>query len=769
MLQALARFAIAGPRRIIIAALLVMVAAGVFAAPVMDTLSAGGMRDSTSESWHASEILADKFDQGDMQLIVSVSSDADAHGDSARQVATDLVSQLQQFPFVTQVHSAWTASPPMARSMLSADGTTGLIIAGITGGESGAQKNGRVLLPLLHDRNGVTVTPGGEVMTYIEANDQSKRDLLTMEAIALPLSFVVLVWVFGGLLAAAVPLAVGIFAILGSMAILRAVASFTEVSIFSLNLAIVMGLALAIDYTLLLVSRFRDEIADGSQRDDALVRTMATAGRTVLFSALTVSLSMVPMALFPMYFLKSLAYAGVAVVALAATAAVVVTPAVIVLLGSRLDALDMRRFGRRLFGRPEPTPRDVTETFWYRWTKRVLRRSIPIGAAVIALLLVLGAPFLGVKWGFPDDRVLGQSSSSRQVGDTLRSEFAMNSLTTLMVVIPDATALPPADLEHYARELSEVADVESVSAPGGTFAGGVRVGPPTAPTGLKDGSAFFTVGTDAPLYSAASETQLDRLHAVATPGGRDVMLTGRAQINRDSADAVASTMPLVLSLIAMITFVLLFLLTGSVVLPLKALVLNVLSLTASFGALVWVFQDGNLDAFGTTATGSMAAHIPALLFCMAFGLSMDYEVFLISRIREHWLASGQTRIDNDEAVALGIARTGRVVTAAALLMAVSFSTLMAAEVSVMRMFGLGLTLAVLADATLVRMMLMPAFMHLLGRYNWWAPTPMRWLHEQFGISESGETPPTRAREPIPLIPAVLPTPAATPAPAPIAP
>jgi putative drug exporter of the RND superfamily len=736
MLQALARFAIAGPKKVIVGALLVMAAAGVFAAPAMDSLSAGGMRNSTSPSWYASKILADKFDQGDMQLIVTVSSDDGAQGVSARHVATDLVSQLERFPFVTQVHSAWTAPPPMARSMLSEDGRTGLIVAGITGGESGAQKNGRELLPLLHGRNGVTVTPGGEVMTYIEANDQSKRDLLTMEAFALPISFGVLVWVFGGLLAAAVPLAVGIFAIVGSMAILRAVASFTEVSIFSLNLAVVMGLALAIDYTLLIVSRFRDEIADGAERDEALVRTMATAGRTVLFSALTVSLSMATMALFPMYFLKSLAYAGVAVVALAAAAAVVVTPAAIALLGTRLDALDMRRFGRRLLHRPQPATRDVSETFWYRWTKRVLRRSIPIGATVIALLLMLGAPFLGVKWGFPDDRVLGESATSRQVGDTLRSDFATNSLTTLMVVIPNTIDLRPAEIDRYARQLSKVADVQSVSAPGGTFASGVRVGPPLAPAGLKDGSSFFTVSTDAPLYSAASEAQLDRLHAVATPGNREVMLTGQAQINRDGADAVASTMPLVLALIAVISFVLLFLLTGSVVLPLKALVLNVLSLTASFGALVWVFQDAHLGAFGTTATGTMAAQIPALLFCLAFGLSMDYEVFLVSRIREHWLSSAQTRADNDEAVALGIARTGRVVTAAALLMAVSFSTLMAAEVSVMRMFGLGLTLAVLADATIVRMMLMPAFMHLLGRYNWWAPAPMRRLHERFGITES---------------------------------
>jgi RND superfamily putative drug exporter len=227
------------------------------------------------------------------------------------------------------------------------------------------------------------------------------------------------------------------------------------------------------------------------------------------------------------------------------------------------------------------------------------------------------------------------------------------------------------------------------------------------------------------------------------PAGQHVQLTGMGQINRDSAEAITSRLPTVLGIIAVITFVLLFLLTGSVVLPLKALVLNVLSLTAAFGALVWIFQDGHLGALGTTPTGTLAANMPVLLFCIAFGLSMDYEVFLVSRIRENWLKSGQTRADNDESVALGLARTGRVVTAAALLMAISFAALIAAKVAIMRMFGAGLTLAVIADATLVRMMLVPAFMHVLGRWNWWAPKPLARLHERIGISEAGDDyPPT---------------------------
>jgi RND superfamily putative drug exporter len=752
VLQRIALLAIAAPRRIVAIAALVMVACGIFGIPVAKSLSAGGFSDPTSESAQATQLLVDKFGRGDMELLISVTANepgAGAQGAAARSVGTDIATQLEASPHVAQVTSAWTAPPPAAPALISKDGKTGLIVAGITGGETGAQKHAKALTDqLVHDRDGVTVRAGGEAMTYVQINGQTEKDLLTMEAIAIPLSFVVLVWVFGGLMAAALPLAVGGFAILGSMAVLRAITFVTDVSIFAMNLTVAMGLALAIDYTLLIISRYRDELADGADRERALVRTMATAGRTVLFSALTVALSMVAMVLFPMYFLKSFAYAGIAVVAFAAVAAIVVAPAAIVLLGDRLDSLDVRRLGRRILGRPEPVRKPIERTFWYRSTKFVMRRSIPIGLAIVALLLVLGAPFLGIKWGFPDDRVLPQSLSARQVGDELRTNFAIDSAQNVTVVIPDTAGIAAADLDRYAEALSQVPDVSSVSAPDGTFAGGRPVGPPSSATGLENGSAFLTVASTAPLFTDASEAQLDRLRAVSPPAGQQVQLTGVAQINRDSADAITSRLPMVLGVIAAITFVLLFLLTGSVVLPLKALVLNVLSLTAAFGALVWIFQDGHLGALGTTPTGTLVANMPVLLFCIAFGLSMDYEVFLVSRIREYWLKSGRTRADNDESVALGLARTGRVVTAAALLMSISFAALIAAQVSFMRMFGVGLTLAVLADATLVRMALVPAFMRVLGRWNWWAPKPLARLHERIGISEAGddEAPAVEKRE-----------------------
>ena len=745
VLQGIARLAIAAPRRIIAVALLVMVGAGVFGIPVTNSLSAGGLQDPTSESWQAARLLSEKFGQGDMRMVIAVTSDAGAESPAARAVGADLVGQLQASPYVADVNSAWTASSQAAPTLISKDGKTGLIVAGITGGESGAQKHAKQLADrLVYDRDGLTVRASGDAMTYVQVNSQTEKDLLLMESIAIPLSFIVLVWVFGGVMAAVLPLAVGGFAILSSMALLRAVAYATDVSIYALNLTVALSLALAIDYTLLIVSRFRDELADGVDRNEALIRTMGTAGRTVLFSAMTVALSMVAMVLFPMYFLKSFAYAGIAVVTFAAVAAIVVTPAAIVLLGNRLDSLDVRRLGRRLMRRPDPVRRPVEQMFFYRSTKFVMRHAIAIGLAIIALLLILGAPFLGIKWGFPDDRVLPDSASARQVGDQVRSDFAVDSSTNVTVVIPDLTGVTPDELDRYAAQLSQVPDVSSVSAPGGTFVGGSLVGPPLAATAIKDNSAFLTVGSTAPLFSQASEAQLDRLHAVAGPGGQHVQMTGIAQINRDSCEAITSRLPTVLGVIAAVTFVLLFLLTGSVVLPLKALLLNVLSLSATFGALVWIFQDGHLGAFGTTATGTLVATVPVLLFCIAFGLSMDYEVFLVSRIREYWLTSGRPRADNDESVALGLARTGRVVTAAALVMSISFAALIAAQVSFMRMFGVGLTLAVLVDATLVRILLVPAFMHVLGSANWWAPKPMVRLHARFGISEASTPEPTEA-------------------------
>jgi RND superfamily putative drug exporter len=730
VLERMAGLAIHAPRRLIAIAVLIMIGTAVFGIPVANDLSAGGFENPDSESQRATNLLAGKLHQGDLPMLITVTSSDGTQSGAVRTVATDIVRQLYHSPYVAQVTSPWTASPSVSAGLISKDGKTGLIVAGITGGENNAPKHAKALSEaLVHDRDGVTVRAGGDAITYAQVIDQTEKDLNLMEAIAIPLSFLVLVWVFGGVVAAALPIAVGGLAVFGSMAVLRAVSFVTEVSIFALNLLVAMGLALAIDYTLLILSRFRDEMADGTTPDKALARTMAGAGRTVLFSATTVALSMSTLVLFPMYSLKSFGYVGVAVVAFAAIAAIVVTPALIALFGDRL-------LGRKHI-RTSAVHAPVQQRFWYRLAKFAMRRAVPIALAVVALLLTLGVPFFGVKFGFPDDRVLPPSASARDVGNQLRTDFDDDLARNVTVVIPDTDGVTPAAMNGYAARLSRVPEVSSVSAPGGTFVTGALVGPPSAPTGIDGSTAFLTVTSSAPLYSPDSTAQLDRLHTVPGPAGRQVLLTGAAQVNRDAVTGITSRLPLVLTTIAAITLILLFLLTGSVALPLKALVLNILSLSAALGALVWIFQDGHLGAFGTTPTGTLVVDVLVQFFCIAFGLSMDYEVFLVARIREYWLASDQASADNDESVALGLAHTGKVITAAALIMSISFATLIAAHVSFMRMFGVGLTLAVLADATLVRMLLVPAFMHMMGRMNWWAPKPLARLHDRFGISESG--------------------------------
>ncbi|HEX4392906.1 MAG TPA: MMPL family transporter [Mycobacterium sp.] len=742
MLQGIARLAIAAPRRIIVVTALLLLVAALFGIPVIGTLSGGGFQDPGSESSRATELLRAKFNQTDQQIVIAVTAPGGVGSDQARQVANDIVDHLKRSPWVLKVSSPWTVSegpPQVSATLVSKDGKSGLIVAGLKGGEDNAQKYASALSrELVHDRDGVTVRAGGMAVAYDQINQQNGRDLLLMESIAVPLSFAVLIWVLGGVVAAALPVVLGGLAIVGTLSVLRLIGFTTVVSTYALDLSIAMGLALAIDYNLLIIIRYREELARCGDRYKALLQTMATAGRTVLFSATTVAMSMAVMALFPMSFLKSAAYTIVATAAIVAVAAVVVTPAAIALLGPRLDAMDAHHLARRVLPRVkwwrDHADKPVDSLFWYRSTKFVLRHAVPAGSAIVALLLLLGVPFLGVKWGFPDERVLPPSASARQVADMLDHDFANGLGTEVSVVVPDARGLKPLDLRRYATDLSRVPDVSAVTAPGGTFVAGKLAGPPAASSGFTRDSAFLTVAGTAPLYSQASNTQLDRLHGVPGPGGRAVEMAGLAQINRDSVDAITDRLPMVLGLIAVITFVLLFLLTGSAVLPLQALVCNVLSLTAAFGAMVWIFQDGHLGALGTTPNGTLNANIPVLLFCIAFGLAMDYEVFLVSRIQEYWSASrapsgkplspAEERTATDESTALGIAGIGRVVTTAAVVMSISFAALIPAHVSFMRMLGLGLTLAVLADATLVRMVLVPVFVHLLGRWAWWAPS---WL------------------------------------------
>jgi RND superfamily putative drug exporter len=561
------------------------------------------------------------------------------------------------------------------------------------------------------------------------------------------------------------------------------------VSVYSINLTTALGLGLAVDYSLFVVSRYREELAlGGGDPAGAVVRTVATAGRTVLFSAVTVAASLIALLVFPFYFLRSFAFAGAAVVAIAALAAVTTLPAVLAVLGPRLENFRIRR--RRtgsLSGIPTVTVRNPlragaetasesgTSTadrgFWHRLAGGVMRRPVRSATAVIVVLLVLGAPFLGVQFGYPDDRVLPEGAVTRRSADIIRAEFASQEQAGVGVAAPGLAADDPR-LPGYAAALSLVPGAARVDTALGSFVKGqlavpasaappvfARFRPPpvaagpdlrsSATTGVpqerrseeaapeaRSGGTWLNVVPSVEPLSEAGERLAKAVRAVDAPAGSGVLVGGQSAAMVDAKSALGARLPVAGGIIALITLMVLFAMFGSLLVPAKAVVLNLLSLTATFGAMVFVFQEGHGSGLlGFTATGALLVTMPVLMFCIAFGLSMDYEVFLLSRIKEqHDAGAGTT-----ESVATGLEQTGRIVTAAAALLAVVFIAFATSGISFMKLFGVGLTLAVLMDATLVRGVLVPAFMRLAGEANWWAPGPLRRLHDRFGISESGRT------------------------------
>lgn len=534
--------------------------------------------------------------------------------------------------------------------------------------------------------------------------------------IALPVTLLLLVMVFGSAIAALLPLGIGIVAILGANAVLRGLTEFTDVSVFAINLTTALGLGLAIDYALFVVRRFREELSTGAEPLTAVATTLRTAGRTVLFSALTVGVSLAAMLVFPMYFLRSFAYAGIAVVLLAAAAALILLPAALLLLGHRVNSLDLRRLFRR--GRPAKVSGEEG-TGWARTATLVMRRAPFFALATTAVLVLLGLPFLGVKFGTADDRQLPSGAESHVVQQHIRDGFPGNPGGGLEVLA--AGRATPAQYTAYKTKIAQLPEV-------------VRVDGPL----VKGDSAYFTVLSKGEAVDAAAQRLVGDLRATDAPFTTKV--TGTAAVLVDSKHAIATRLPWAAVLIAVVTLLLVFLLTGSVLIPIQAVLLNALSLTAMFGAVVWVFQDGHLSGLlGFTSTGSIETTLPVLMFCVAFGLSMDYGVFLLSRIEEEYDRTG----DHNEAVRHGLQRTGGLITAAAVILAVVMITIGTSRVTNTKMLGLGIALAVLMDAMIVRSLLVPAVMRLTGRATWWAPAPLRRFHDRFGLREAEEERPVR--------------------------
>jgi RND superfamily putative drug exporter len=741
MVNRFARLATGRPKAILIVAFLVFLIAGATTGDVAEHLTVGGFVDNASESHRAADILDKQFDTGAPNVVLLVtarSGDVDSPDVAAAGAA--LTSKLAEEPGVDGVASYWSENnaPPLR----SADGTRALVVGRIDSASVDVV-NDRIteLAPQLRaagDGTAVKVEVGGFAEIYRELGATVEKDLVTAEVIALPITLILLVLIFGSVAAGFLPLATAALSVVGTMVVLRLLALVTDVSVFSLSLTTALGLGLAIDYSLFIVARYREELK--RTPDDprgAVTRTVQTAGRTVAFSSLTVAASLCAMLLFPLSFLKSFAYAGVAVALLAGVFSLIVLPAILALLGHKVNALTL---WKRSVNPPE-------EGVWHRVATVVMKRPLPVATGIIVVLLFLGAPFLGLHLTQPDERVLSESSRSRQVHDVIRQEFSSTEEGALSVVAPSANGASDEVTTDYAVRLAQLPGVARVDAAGGSYcgtgmvdefgcaAGDLLVGPEGSPryAGFKaDGGTYLSVVPSVAPLSDAGETLVKDVRDTTAPF--PVLVTGPGAELIDTNASLFNKLPLALGVIAAVTVVLLFMMFGSVVIPIKAVALNLLSLSATFGAMVWVFQEGHLSGLlGFTATGGISAEMPIMMFCIAFGLSMDYEVFLLARIKEEH----DRGASNTTAVALGLERTGRIVTAAAVLMSVVFLAFVSSHVSFIKLYGVGLTLAVLLDAFVIRGTLVPAFMRLAGNWNWWAPGPLRRFYERYGISDHG--------------------------------
>nr|MBA3358131.1 MMPL family transporter [Thermoleophilaceae bacterium] len=555
--------------------------------------------------------------------------------------------------------------------------------------------------------NGAQVRLGGFAAASADVNEQVENDLKRAELLAFPILFVLSLLFFRSTVAAALPLLVGGLAIVGTFAGLNAANEVTDISVFALNLTTGLGLGLAIDYSLFMVARYREEIAAVGTGEQALRRTMATAGRTVLFSSLTVAAAMASLLVFPQEFLYSMGIGGVLVTVIAAAVALVVLPAVLTLLGKRVNALAPGWLQRRAEADSRPTASGA----WYRLSRLVMRRPGRIAVISTAVLVAAGLPFLGISFTWVDATVLPEDAVSRQVDTALKKDFPPGRVGRIDVLVASP---PSAAVGDYARRIGALPDADGT----------------TEPVAIDSNTSRVEVFPRKSELSQASQALVRRVRAERAPA--DTLVGGRSAQFVDLKDSLVDHLPLAAVIVVAATMLILFLMTGSIVLPLKALIMNLLTLSATFGLLVLIFQDGRLEGvLAYTSQGGLETTQPVLLFAIVFGLSTDYGVFLLSRIKE----AHDQGISDSESVAVGLERTGRIVTAAALLFSIAIGAFATSEIIFVKQAGVGTALAVLIDATIIRALLVPSLMELLGRRNWWAPAPLRRLHARVGLSE----------------------------------
>ncbi len=726
--------ALARRRRLVLAITLLFVAfAGLWGTGVFGQLSSGdNFTPPASESQHEANLAAQVFGRNDADVVVLYHSAAMTVSDPAyRQAVTSALSRLPRAD-VANVTTYWSSGSP---GLVSTDRHSTYAVLQLTGADDAARHTTYDAIkndldprtPPSLAADGVTARVGGNVAMEVAIDSEVTADIAKAEGFSMPVLLILLLVIFGSLAAASLPVAIGGVAILGSFTVLRLLTMATTVSIYSVNITTILGLGLGIDYGLFMVTRFREELQRQPTVEQAVARTVATAGRTVAVSGVTVALALTSLMLFPEDFLRSMGYGGVATVAVDVLAALIVLPALLAVLGHRVNALRIRRSVQR-------PVRDESSGAWYRLARSVMRRPLVYVTVITIALLALGAPFLRISWGGTDARTLPAASTIRQVSEALDSEFPLNSTAPIEALITGASASAGgrAALVSYLHRIDAIPGVTGAQITGTGGLGGSGGDVPPGKNVVR-----VDIGYTPATISPAARHIVTEIRALAPPAGAAVLVGGITAGLVDELASLGSTLPWMALLVCLSTFVLLFLAFGSVILPLKAIVMNALSLSATFGVVVWIFQWGHLSGLlRFTPTGSIDPTMPILMLAIIFGLSMDYEVFLLSRIRERYDQTG----DNTVAVAAGLQRTGGVITSLALLLIIVVGAFSASGITFIKLMGVGMIVALLVDASVVRVLLVPATMRLIGQANWWAPRPLRRLYARYGIKEESPAP-----------------------------
>ncbi|MDQ3105798.1 MAG: MMPL family transporter [Actinomycetota bacterium] len=676
-------------------AALVIAATAMFGTGVFAALTDGGFDDPDSESARAQARITETFGRTDADVLVLYSGTTDVADPAARRAVTDVIEALPG-ESVAAVATPWAAG---GAGLVSDDGRSALVAITLRGNDDAERAEAYEHIEGSLDAAGLDEQVGGTAAVFSDVGEQVEADIARAESITLPVVLLLSLLIFGSLASALLPVLIGGIAILGAFAMLRLLTEFTDVSIFAINVITLLGLGLAIDYALFVVSRFREELARGRSTADAIAATMATAGRTVAFSGLTVAVALASLLLFPQVFLRSMGFGGMAAVLVAMVTALTLLPALLAVLGPRVD------WGRvPLLNRRVPGGGGAEHGAWARIARAVMRRPVAVLTVSVLGLLALGLPFLRVEWTGVDHRVLPEGTESRTVAERVDSDFAGQdgSLARLFVSGVDRSDL--AAYESALRDVGDVTDVRTI--------------------GQSGGDAVVEVAYPFQAQTEPARAVVEQLRAVPAPEGADVLVGGESAALVDLLDSLGATLPWMGLVVVLAMMVLLFVAFGSMVLPVKAVAVNAISVVASFGVVTWIFQEGNLaGTLGFTPLGALDATQPILMLAILFGLSMDYEVFLLSRIREQW----DRTHDNTAAVAVGLQRTGGIITSAALLLAVVIGAFSTSGITFIKMIGVGMLVAILVDATVVRALLVPAAMRLMGDANWWAPAPMaRW-------------------------------------------